>query len=178
MTAEATMKDRIKAIMEAQAMTQQAFASYLEISAATLSSIYTGRTQPSLNIVMAIIHKLPNISPRWLLEGVGEMYNAAGDNQTINEAPSSPSTPHSPSDDTQASEGADDGASHLHPHNANRHGDQAGSVVNAGQRQTPVNGDARTVDIKYVDKPQRHVVEIKVYYDDYTYESFVPSKKS
>ena len=32
-------------------------------------------------------------------------------------------------------------------------------------------------EIKFVDKPQRHVVEIKVYYDDFTYESFYPAPK-
>ena len=31
-------------------------------------------------------------------------------------------------------------------------------------------------EIKNVDKPRRHITEIKVYYDDLTYESFVPEK--
>ena len=31
--------------------------------------------------------------------------------------------------------------------------------------------------MKFVDKPQRRVTEIRVYYDDQTWESFVPSKK-
>ena len=32
-------------------------------------------------------------------------------------------------------------------------------------------------EIKYIDRQQRHVVEIKVYYDDFTYESFYPAPK-
>ena len=31
--------------------------------------------------------------------------------------------------------------------------------------------------MKNVDKPRRRITEIKVYYDDLTYESFVPEKK-
>ena len=32
-------------------------------------------------------------------------------------------------------------------------------------------------EVKTVDKPVRHVTEIRVYYDDQTWESFVPAKK-
>ena len=32
-------------------------------------------------------------------------------------------------------------------------------------------------EVKIVDKPMRKVTEIRVYYDDQTWESFVPSKK-
>jgi hypothetical protein len=32
-------------------------------------------------------------------------------------------------------------------------------------------------DLKFSDKEPRHVTEIRVYYDDQTYETFVPAKK-
>ena len=32
-------------------------------------------------------------------------------------------------------------------------------------------------EVRIVDKPVRHVTEIRVYYDDQTWESFVPAKK-
>jgi hypothetical protein len=32
-------------------------------------------------------------------------------------------------------------------------------------------------EIKIVDKPQRRVMEIRVFYDDQTWETFVPAKK-
>lgn len=48
------MKDRIKRLMESQHMTQQDFADYIGISSASLSSIFTGRTKPTLNTVEAI----------------------------------------------------------------------------------------------------------------------------
>ena len=41
------MKDRIRKIMESQHMTQQVFASFIGVSPGTLSSIFTGRTNPS-----------------------------------------------------------------------------------------------------------------------------------
>ena len=68
------MKDRIKRIMEEQHMSQQVFADFIGLSPATLSSIFTGRTRPTLNVVEAIKNKLPAISTDWLLMGIGNMY--------------------------------------------------------------------------------------------------------
>ena len=65
------MKDRIRRIMESQHMTQQVFAQFIKISPATLSGIFNGRTNPSLNIVEAIKNSLPSISTDWLLFGNG-----------------------------------------------------------------------------------------------------------
>ena len=49
---------------------------------------------------------------------------------------------------------------------------------NPGQRgrQSASSTEQVSRDIKNVDKPRRHITEIKVYYDDLTYESFVPEK--
>ena len=32
-------------------------------------------------------------------------------------------------------------------------------------------------EVKYVDKPQRKIMEIRVFYDDQTFDTFVPTKK-
>ena len=53
------MKERIKKVMESQHMTQQVFAQFLEISPASLSSIFNDRTKPTLQIVEAIKRKIP-----------------------------------------------------------------------------------------------------------------------
>ena len=44
--------------MEEQQMTQQEFADFLQQSPATLSSIFNGRTRPTLNVVDAIKAKM------------------------------------------------------------------------------------------------------------------------
>ena len=53
-------KDRIRLIMEDQHMTQQVFADFLQQSPATLSSIFNGRTRPTLQVVDAIKEFIPN----------------------------------------------------------------------------------------------------------------------
>jgi hypothetical protein len=32
-------------------------------------------------------------------------------------------------------------------------------------------------EVKFIDKPQRRIMEIRVFYDDQTFDTFIPSKK-
>jgi len=151
--------------MEDQHMTQQVFAEFLQQSPATLSSIFNGRTRPTLNVVDAIKTKIPDISIEWLLYGIGEMYvrpvmpetdvldgtTMEGQQQMLNfekPLPESSSLPFSA----------------VHSGN-NHHG------VNNTRIEYPRE------DLKIEEKAPRRVTEIRVYYDDQTYETFVPAKK-
>ena len=69
------MKERIKRLMVSQHMTQQTFADFIGISSASLSSIFNGRTKPTLNTVEAIKGKFPKISLDWLMYGTEPMFN-------------------------------------------------------------------------------------------------------
>ena len=73
------MKDRIRQLMEAQHMNQQAFARFTNIGSASLSSIFTGRTRPTMNHVMAIMEAFPDVNPKWLIQGAGPMMNNGAD---------------------------------------------------------------------------------------------------
>ncbi|EGC85450.1 hypothetical protein HMPREF9303_0929 [Prevotella denticola CRIS 18C-A] len=44
----------------------------------------------------------------------------------------------------------------------------------ASMEQSPRN-PVRT-EVKYIDKPQRRITEIRIFFDDQTWESFVPKK--
>lgn len=136
--------------MEDQHMTQQVFADFLQQSPATLSSIFNGRTRPTLNIVDAIKAKIPDISIEWLLYGTGDMY--------VSSSPLS-------DDETQRSTPL-----------------VQEPELNFGAAVPPVPPAPASVEstrevIKVVEKEPRHVIEIRVYYDDQTFETFVPSKK-
>jgi hypothetical protein len=43
-----------------------------------------------------------------------------------------------------------------------------------GVKRTPKN--IANAAVKYVDKPQRKITEIRIFYDDQTWETFVPKK--
>ena len=161
------MKDRIRQIMESQHMTQQVFADYIGLAPATLSSIFNGRTRPTLNVVEALKRKIPNINFDWLMLGVGPMYIDKSNDEAVQELP----------DENQESR--------PRIENPMLDFDPAPSPTpqNAPQRVAFVNSvrstraETEREDLKIIDKPQRKVIEIRVFYDDQTWDTFVPAKK-
>lgn len=149
------MKDRIKQIMEAQRLTQQEFANTLELSPATLSSIFNGRTNPTLNIVDAIKKKFPAISTDWLMFGSGSMY---GDHSGAT---------------AQGHDSAPDGGEQVIDFGDVPQTAPTPSAVN----RAPQQGQQPTaVVMKNIYKAQRNITEIRIFYDDQTWETFVPKK--
>ena len=59
-------------------MNQQSFSNLTGISPATLSSIFNGRTKPTLPHLLAIQKCFPNINIQWLLNGEGVMFPPSG----------------------------------------------------------------------------------------------------
>lgn len=153
------MKDRIKELMESQHMQQNVFAKAIGITAGSLSGIFSGRTNPSLNIVMAIKERFPKINFDWLLYGNGPMFVNENTKDEGNENASSISstqkTSHLPYQPALFSEGETTGK-------------------NNSVNPTPNNRQVET--IKYVEKPPRKITEIRIFYDDQTWETFVPKK--
>lgn len=158
------LKDRIRQIMEEQHMTQQVFADFIGQSPATLSSIFTGRTRPTLKVVEDIKAKIPDISTEWLLWGAGSMYvsHPEGSLETV-------SSPVSGQD--QILNFDDLNTTPPYPGANQQH---VSPAFQQGVRNTHL--DLRSEEIKIVDKAPRRVTEIRVYYDDQTYETFVPAK--
>lgn len=162
------MKDRIRQIMESQHMTQQVFADFIGLAPATLSSIYNERTRPTLSVVEAIKKKIPNISTDWLMFGTGEMYITSS----------------TPADSLLSAEerGVNGGQIVQSPmldfdqpqSPTPQQGPQAPYSFNSVKSTRP---EIERTEVKIIDKTQRRVTEIRVFYDDQTWECFVPVKK-
>lgn len=141
--------------MESQHMTQKVFASFIGLSEGSLSGIYSGRTRPTLNVVELIKEKIPAISTDWLMFGKGKMYTSENDSsdgayQDVHQPLPANDSPTSPS------------------------GGLFNPLENVGVTQTLKN-PVKT-EVKFIDKPQRQITEIKIFFDDQTFESFVPKK--
>ena len=136
-------------------MTQQVFAQFIEMSPASLSSIFNGRTRPTLNILEAIKKKIPDINTDWLMFGSGSMYVQQGSGV---------------SKDSPDLFGNDDGPV--------SDSDFSSSPIIQSEHHIVRNVRPEIIreEIKYIDKPQRKITEIRIYFDDLTYETFVPSK--
>ena len=153
------MKERIRKIMESQHMTQQTFAQFIGMSPALLSSIFNERTKPTLNIVEAIKNKIPKISTDWLMFGIGDMYIESenkGANNFYNNKISETSF-------------------------LNFSDDNSTPSLFSPKKETLNSYTQQVVEqpfIKNVALPQKRVTEIRIFYDDQTWESFYPSNKT
>ena len=160
------MKERIRQIMESKKMTQQEFASYVGMSAAALSSIFNERTRPTINTVEAIKSKMPEISTDWLLFGIGDM--------TSKPAPHDSPAPATASEQSLFGAGQSAGAQSATAIGNVSPTAPTGRVAIAGIRASEgCNGERLE---KNLDKRQRRITEIRVFFDDQTFESFVPRK--
>ena len=152
------MKDRIRQIMESQHMTQQVFADFIGIAPATLSGIFTERTKPTINTVEAIKKKLPNLSTDWLMFGRGPMYTDEISSEEKNQSPDSTPKSMEPQLDFDSS------PTSVAPKEQDR---PIGQYL-------PKNAEAFV--LKNIDKKPRQITEIRIFFDDQTWESFVPKK--
>lgn len=67
------MIDRIKQVMNYSGLTPTQFASELGINRSGLTHLFTGRNQPSLDLIKKILITFPQIKTEWLMMGMGSM---------------------------------------------------------------------------------------------------------
>lgn len=142
--------------MESNHMTQKIFSQFTGISEGSLSGVFNNKTRPTLQMVDAIHKHFPQVSLEWLMYGIGSM------------------------DMVQESE---DGTSREQQPSAS-HAEQVVSSPLLFGNPSPTVEQRNVNDIsissqnqiKYIDKPQRKITEIRIFYDDQTWETFTPKK--
>ena len=160
------MKDRIRQIMESQHMTQQTFAEFIGIAPATLSGIFNDRQKPTINIVEAIKKKLTAISTDWLMFGSGQMYLDSPTPSSVVEG-----------ENQKRVTGAFQDTLFDFDQNGSNVPQTASQTPAYPSMGRPVRPEVQVEVMKNHDKQPRRVTEIRVFYDDQTWESFVPAKK-
>ncbi len=68
------MVERLKKIIEKENSNPSSFADYIGISRSTMNHLLNKRNNPSLDVLMKILEKYPDISSDWLLFGKEPMY--------------------------------------------------------------------------------------------------------
>lgn len=162
------IKDRIKMIMDKEHAIAGVFADSIGIQQSTLSHILKGRNRPSLDIIMKIHQRYPAISLEWLIYGTGEMTpsNIADENREKSE-PVSSFSPTAPTYRSLFDE------QHSEPSQATiKHNSQQEKT----DEQKPAAQPTVIKEIQYVEKAARKITEIRIFFDDNTYEIFRPEK--
>lgn len=80
------MVNRINLILQAKNLSSKQFAEEIGVQPSGLSHILSGRNNPSLDFMMKVVNRYPEIDIKWLMFGRGEMYDQ-GHRQSVS-APS------------------------------------------------------------------------------------------
>lgn len=148
------MKERIAQIVQKEGMTAAQFADKIGISPSSLSHILSGRNNPSLEVIMKIHKACDYISLDWLLYGEGEMETDVDSENNIGFSPS------------------------LFNENSLFPSDVPVSPEYRKENEVkaPPYAPKEIVreEIKYIEKPAKKITEIRIFYDNGTYETFKP----
>lgn len=148
------MKDRIKLIMEKENLTPAKFADRLDINRAVVSHILNGRNNPSLDVVTKILSDMNYINPEWLMIGSGNMYKNGFNENSIPKSPDLFDQNDISSYDKSRKE------EYLKENMVN-------STYNALKEQD-------NEMIRPINKPDKKIAQIIIYFDDNTFEIFKP----
>ena len=176
------MRERIREIIERENMGQSQFADFIGVNRPTLSHILAGRNNPSLEVIIKIRQKFPHINFDWLIDGKGSYSDSEG---TVQDGIAETATIYNGDDHSEPSSAMDEGLpssrfyqGELFAENAVFAAESTGAAKNRKEmplqtpQKAPYLSDAQ---LEYAKKSlQRKIVEIKIFYDDGTYETFKP----
>ncbi len=148
------MKERIEEIMREAKVTSSQFAKIIGVKQASLSHILTGRNNPSLDVIMKINQAYPGIHLEWLLYGKGEK-GTVHESNLINSLENGEGQIIAPV------------MNELFP------ADDINEIENTPGK--PENIPSME-SVRYIERPPRKIVEVRIFYDDGTYETLTPSK--
>ena len=152
------IKDRIRMIMEREKVPPRVFAETIGVQQSTLSHILNDRNKPSLEVVMKVHQTYNYVNLEWLLYGKGEMIASAEDASAV-----------SSNGDYQPS--LFDENSLFTPERP-----VSPEYRKENEVKTPLYSPKEIVreEIKYVEIPAKKITEIRIFFDNGTYETFKP----
>ena len=149
-----TLIERLKMILERVNLTPGGFADKIGVAPATISHILSGRNKyPSAEVMLRMHESYPDIDLNWFLTGEGTLIKDNPD--SLFTGTLFPEDLKIPARDTNVEQNRKEIA-----------------------LETPQNTDNTIVkqEIIYKERPARKIVEIRIFFDDGTYETFTPSK--
>ncbi len=168
--------------MDHYGLSQQNFAAQLGVAPATISSIFTGRTNPTNKHVQAIHKAFPEIDTNWLMFGEGEMMISL-DRTSAENGIDGESNPLSVGESSETSLFGEE-LSGANPSTAMGSTVQNAGVIGGNARGLRRDGGILSQQYagiletaNLMDKKPRKIKEIRVFYDDGTFEVFSPSSK-
>ncbi len=198
-----TDTDKFKMVFEESKLNQTKFASMINITPGSLSGILSGRTKPTMALFRSISQAFPNINPMWLFAddpnmhigdtaqvspqesttqnndlfdqgsfddsmfAFGDLGKSAAEGLSHNTQQSTPSAPVVNNRDQSSNRSSGIPSSHV----------SSAPDPNTRQQSKTVTVDPEVLATKVamkLQKPARQITEIRIFFDDGTYETFGP----
>ncbi len=162
---------RLKGFIDEMGLTNSQFADQCGIPRPSLSQLLTGRNKKISDVLVGQIHQaFPDLSVLWLLFGEGQMIVPSVAPETISDE-----LPNLFSEAEKFSTRESD----LNKY-SNLTGLKEGIKVASGRVNSGNSDDLKSLElqreIEKIRKNPRKVIQITVYYDDSTFETFYPGK--
>lgn len=152
------MKNRIFSLIEEMQLTPTEFADLIGVSRASISSIKTGRTQPTLTLVEKIKQHFPDTDINWLIFGEKDKSKEPTLFDALSECKNTTSSPQSPQ------------TSHAEEYQAVYIAEQATSKLTSNAVDD-LNKDMNAPKLSEVSK-ERSICKILILYSDGSFEEF------
>lgn len=156
------MKNRIFSLIEDLQLTPTEFADLIGVSRASISSIKTGRTQPTLTLVEKIKQHFPDTDINWLIFGEKEKSKEPTLFDTLTEEKNTTSL----SQSTQTSQQAEE-------YQAVYIAEQAANKLTSNIEKNPnaLNSDVNSSKLIKISK-ERNISKVLILYSDGSFEEF------
>ncbi len=160
-------KERIEYIIKDKGLSNVEFSTITGIAPATISHITSGRSKPTLPILKGILRGFPDLNPEWVFMGEGQMYK-----QEVDEMNDSDHVPPSGSYDLFSSLDSD---GNVKPISTPRPARQPAGIT-PGIDKAGIKDVIRESFESMLGKQRRQIVEVRIFFDDGTYEAFSTPK--
>lgn len=148
------MRERIKQIMDEENLTPAKFADKLQINRAVISHILNGRNNPSLDVVTKILSEMPYINSEWLIKGSGAMYKERMDKYPV---PQNHDLFNQRPPVTEREKETAEKNEEIEVRKSEKRIQNAGNEV-----------------VETLKKQDKKIAQIIIYYNDNTFETFIP----
>lgn len=162
-------KDRIEYIIRQKGMSNIEFSAVTGIAPATISHIFSGRSKPTLKIFKNIVDGFPDLNPTWVFLGEGPMYKADIETEEVDQ-PQDAGTIGGNLD--LFSSLGDDSKSKDSP---SLEKGKYGKKALVGAKPIEATSEIKEVikeTVAAISARRRQIVEVRIFFDDGTYEAF------
>jgi transcriptional regulator with XRE-family HTH domain len=180
------MKERIEKILKDKKLSQAEFADRIGVSRSSITHLITGRNKSSETVLARTLLEFPDINPKWLSEGEGEVYKSvvySPDtmiNDTSIEEDSvleeenffTPYKPYSLEEKPQTTQTIPSSESYIPP----SMNDPVISHPQQDAEKEKKQEEAKKQETKSPHNVEKQIRKIVFFYDDKTFEEYYPEK--